>query len=133
MVLVGSAVTLTCASIETSMPGKRGAAAEGYSKALQSFFSKIFQAVVRHVDWGIVKCLVIAGPGFAKEQFREYLLAEAVRQDLKCAASGLSPVAGDASHKIIPAHEMQRLLCSISNLSQLTDGASHVLNDHSCA
>ncbi|KAK9866260.1 hypothetical protein WJX84_000600 [Apatococcus fuscideae] len=83
MVLVGSAVTLTCASIETSMPGKRGAAAEGYSKALQSFFSKIFQAVVRHVDWGIVKCLVIAGPGFAKEQFREYLLAEAVRQDLK--------------------------------------------------
>jgi len=25
---------------------------------------------VRHVDWGIVKCLVIAGPGFAKESFR---------------------------------------------------------------
>lgn len=83
MVLVGSALSLTVASIETSMPGKRGAAAEGYSKALSSFFNKVFQAVIRHVDWSIVKCLVIAGPGFAKEQFREYLLAEAVRQELK--------------------------------------------------
>ena len=97
MVLVGSALTLTVASIETSMPGKRGAAAEGYSKALSSFFNKISQAVIRHVDWSIVKCLVIAGPGFAKEQFREHLLAEAVRQELKCAALGWHAVSGDAS------------------------------------
>ena len=31
--------------------------------------------MARHVDWGVVRCLVIAGPGFAKEQFREYLSA----------------------------------------------------------
>ena len=34
---------------------------------------QVFAAVVRHVDWDIVRCLVIAGPGFAKDQFREYL------------------------------------------------------------
>ena len=33
----------------------------------------MFNAVARHVDWEIVRCLVIAGPGFAKEQFKEYL------------------------------------------------------------
>ena len=35
--------------------------------------AQVFTAVVRHVDWDIVRCLVIAGPGFAKDQFREYL------------------------------------------------------------
>jgi len=41
---------------------------------------------VRHVDWEIIKCLVIAGPGFAKDKFLEYLNAEAVKRELKCAA-----------------------------------------------
>lgn len=37
------------------------------------FFLQVFAAIVRHVDWDIVRCLVIAGPGFAKDEFREYL------------------------------------------------------------
>ena len=37
------------------------------------FTVQVFNAVVRHVDWEIVRCLVIAGPGFAKDEFREYL------------------------------------------------------------
>lgn len=42
---------------------------------------QVYEAVVRHVDWEVVKCLVIAGPGFAKDSFRAFLDAEAVRQD----------------------------------------------------
>jgi stalled ribosome rescue protein Dom34 len=30
-----------------------------------------------------VKCLVIAGPGFAKDTFKTYLEAEAVRRDVR--------------------------------------------------
>ncbi len=41
------------------------------------------QAVVRVVDWDIVKCLVLAGPGFTKDAFKTYLEAEAVRQDVR--------------------------------------------------
>ena len=44
-------------------------------------------ATVRHVDWDIIKCLVIAGPGFAKDKFHEYLDAEAVKRDLKCVST----------------------------------------------
>lgn len=44
---------------------------------------QVFTAVVRHVDWSIVKCLVIAGPGFAKDTFKAYLDAEAVRRDVR--------------------------------------------------
>ena len=35
--------------------------------------AQVFAAILRHVDWEVVRCLVIAGPGFAKDQFREYL------------------------------------------------------------
>ena len=41
--LVGSSCTLLRASIETSIPKKRGAAAAGYDKALERFFDKVYQ------------------------------------------------------------------------------------------
>ena len=42
---------------------------------------------MKNVDWDVVKCLVIAGPGFAKDEFRKYLEAEAVRLNLRCRPS----------------------------------------------
>ena len=44
---------------------------------------QVLAAVVRHVDWAVVRCLVIAGPGFAKDAFRAHLDAEAVRRELR--------------------------------------------------
>lgn len=38
-----------------------------------------YDAVLTHVDWTVVQCLVIAGPGFAKDSFREHLMVEAGR------------------------------------------------------
>ena len=46
--------------------------------------AEVFAAVTRHVDWGVVRCLVIAGPGFTKDQFKRYLDEEAVRKDVRC-------------------------------------------------
>ena len=43
----------------------------------------VLQAVLRHVDWSIVKCLIIAGPGFAKDNFKEYLEQEAIKRNLR--------------------------------------------------
>lgn len=31
----------------------------------------------------MVKCILIASPGFVKDQFYEYMLAEAIKQDIK--------------------------------------------------
>lgn len=39
--LVGSSCTLQRARVETNMPRKRGAAAAGYDKSLESFFRKV--------------------------------------------------------------------------------------------
>lgn len=46
--LVGSTCTLTRAKIEANIPRKRGAAAAGYDKAIESFYDKVFQ-----VGWGV--------------------------------------------------------------------------------
>ena len=81
--LVGRTCTLTRAKIETNLPRKRGAAAAGYDKALASFHDRVFSAVVRHVDWEVIKCLVIAGPGFAKDAFKAYLDLEAQRREVR--------------------------------------------------
>lgn len=82
--LVGGSLTVVRAKVESNLPRKRGAAASGYDKAMDTFCNKALQAVLRHVDWAVVKCLVVAGPGFAKDKFKEYLDAEAVRQDIRC-------------------------------------------------
>ena len=87
--LVGGSVTVLRAKVEANLPRKRGAAAAGYAKALDAFFERVLQATLRHVDWDTVKCLVIAGPGFAKDRYREYLDAEAVRRDIRSGLAGL--------------------------------------------
>lgn len=81
--LVGASTTMVRAKIEVNLPRKRGAAAAGYDKAWNKFLEAVFQAIIRHVDFNIVKCLVIAGPGFAKDQMKEYLEQEAVRKEVR--------------------------------------------------
>lgn len=73
LLLVGSNVTLVKAKVEVSIPRKRGAEAAGYDKAIERFFAQCLQAVHRGVDFGVVKCLVVAGPGFTREEFVKFL------------------------------------------------------------
>lgn len=81
--LVGASVTTVKARIETAIPRKRGPAIAGYDKALNKFFENVLQATLRHVDFSVVRCLVIASPGFTKDQFNEYMMLEASRRDLR--------------------------------------------------
>ena len=81
--LVGSSTTLVRAKIEVNLPRKKGAALAGYDKAWNKFMDACFNAILRHVDFSIVKCLVLAGPGFAKDQLKEYIDAEMVRREAR--------------------------------------------------
>lgn len=81
--LVGANATVHRARVEVNLPRKKGAAAAGRDKAVESYYNRVFMTVSRHVDWGVVKCLVIAGPGFVKDQFLQWLMAEAQRREDK--------------------------------------------------
>jgi len=41
------------------------------------------QAILRHIRFDIVKCTIIASPGFVRDQFFEYVMQEAVKTDNK--------------------------------------------------
>ncbi|XP_078175552.1 eukaryotic release factor 1 (eRF1) family protein isoform X2 [Carex rostrata] len=79
--LIGRSITTARSRIETSIPRKHGPAIAGYESALKKFFENVLQAWLKHIDFSIVQCVVIASPGFTK--FRDYLFLEAQRRDLR--------------------------------------------------
>ena len=66
------------AQIEVAMPKKRGAASvKGHADAEARFLQRTAAAVRQHVDFAVVRCLLLAGPGFARDKLRSYLLSGA--------------------------------------------------------
>lgn len=81
--LVGKSVTMTPSRIEGSIPRKHGPGIAGYESSLNKFFENVLQAFLKHVDFNVVRCAVIASPGFTKDQFLKHLLLEAERRQLR--------------------------------------------------
>lgn len=80
--LLTNHMTIEKQKIEKSIPKKRYSA-EAHEKSLNKFFEAILQAILRHVDFNIVKCLLIASPGFVKDQLFAYIMREASAREIK--------------------------------------------------
>ncbi|KAK7269073.1 hypothetical protein RIF29_21789 [Crotalaria pallida] len=83
ILLVGRSMTVTRSRIEASIPRKHGHAIHGYESALNKFFENVLQAFLKHIDFNVVRCAVIASPGFTKDQFHRHLFLEAERRQLR--------------------------------------------------
>ncbi|MED6217725.1 CDP-diacylglycerol--glycerol-3-phosphate 3-phosphatidyltransferase [Stylosanthes scabra] len=83
ILLIGRSMTITRSRIETSIPRKHGPAIAGYESALNKFFENVLQAFLKHIDFNVVRCAVIASPGFTKDQFQRHLFLEAERRQLR--------------------------------------------------
>ncbi|CAM9139285.1 unnamed protein product [Lampetra planeri] len=83
VVLVTPAMTLLRAKVEVTIPRKRRGSCTQHEKALERFYEAVMQAILRHINFDVVKCVLVASPGFVKDQFIAYLFKEAVRQDNK--------------------------------------------------
>ncbi|KAK1403653.1 The messenger RNA surveillance factor Pelota [Heracleum sosnowskyi] len=81
--LIGKSVTITRSRIEASIPRKHGPAIAGYDKALNKFFDNVAQAFLKHIDFQLIRCAVIASPGFTKDQFHRHLMLEAERKEFR--------------------------------------------------
>ncbi|GBG59018.1 hypothetical protein CBR_g24366 [Chara braunii] len=118
--LFGGSMTVVRARIESAIPRKRGAAIAGYDKALNRFFENILQSILRHVDFSIVKCLILASPGFTKDQFHSYMLLEASRRDLRQIIDNKSKIIlthASSGYK----HALKEVLASPSVQGQIKD------------
>ena len=45
-----------------------------YKDAMQNFFKKIVAAIDLHLDLEKLKCVLIASPGFVRDEFLQYIL-----------------------------------------------------------
>lgn len=81
--LVTPSMTLVRAKIDVTIPRKRKGLCTQHDKSLLKFFDSIMQAILRHVNFDIVKSVILASPGFVKDQFFEYMLQQAVKLDQK--------------------------------------------------
>jgi len=81
--LVTANMTLVRAKIDVNIPRKRKGMCAQHTKGMEKFFETVYQAVIRHVNFDIVKCVLIASPGFVKDQFYEYMFQQASKTDNK--------------------------------------------------
>eukprot|EP00742_Colponemidia_sp_Colp-10_P004952 GILJ01005290.1.p1 GENE.GILJ01005290.1~~GILJ01005290.1.p1 ORF type:complete len:434 (-),score=75.79 GILJ01005290.1:47-1348(-) len=117
--LITGFMTITRARIDANIPRKRKGAT-GHDKALEKFFETVLSAVIRHVDFAVVKCCIIASPGFTKDQFFEYMNAEALRRDIRFVIENKSKFIlahASSGHK----HALNEVLAEKSVLARLAD------------
>ncbi|XP_076452895.1 protein pelota-like [Babylonia areolata] len=118
--LVTNNMTLVRAKIETSIPRKRKGLCEQHTKGLNRFYDQILQAVLRHINFEVVKCVLVASPGFVKDQFLQYMFAEAVKQDYKILTENKAKfivVHSSSGFK----HSLKEVLTDPSVLARLAD------------
>uniref|UniRef100_A0A3P9AM50 Protein pelota homolog n=1 Tax=Esox lucius TaxID=8010 RepID=A0A3P9AM50_ESOLU len=120
LVLVTPAMTLLRAKVEVTIPRKRKGSCTQHEKALERFYEAVMQAILRHINFDVVKCILVASPGFVKDQFIAYLFREAVRQDSKILLENRPKfmlVHSSSGHK----YSLKEILCDPAVTARLSD------------
>ncbi|XP_790387.1 protein pelota homolog [Strongylocentrotus purpuratus] len=118
--LVTPSMTLVRAKIEHGIPRKRKGFCGQHDKGLVKFYDAVMQGILRHINFDIVKCVLIGSPGFVKDQFCEYMFQQAVKQDLKILLENKSrfvQVHTSSGHK----HSLKEILTDSAVTSKLAD------------
>ncbi|XP_054749278.1 protein pelota homolog [Lytechinus pictus] len=118
--LVTPSMTLVRAKIEHGIPRKRKGFCSQHDKGLVKFYDAVMQGILRHINFDIVKCVLIGSPGFVKDQFCEYMFQQAIKQDLKILLENKSrfiQVHASSGHK----HALKEILSDPAVTSKLID------------
>eukprot|EP00730_Choanoeca_flexa_P015290 TRINITY_DN6989_c0_g1_i1.p1 TRINITY_DN6989_c0_g1~~TRINITY_DN6989_c0_g1_i1.p1 ORF type:complete len:409 (+),score=83.49 TRINITY_DN6989_c0_g1_i1:47-1273(+) len=118
--LITGSMTLVRARIDVAIPRKRPMNASQRDKATIKFFNQIAEAIRQHVDFDIVKAVVVASPGFIKDDFLKHMFETATRNGDKLVLDNRSKfVAVHSSSGYM--QDLQEILQDQSVLSRLAD------------
>jgi len=107
VVLITAAMTVDRAKIDLNIPKKGKPSDTQRKKALTKFYSQVAAAVQRHLDLTVLKAVLVASPGFIKDDFFAFLLKDAA----------------DKGHKLVQEHRAKFLLVHSSS------GFKHALKE----
>ncbi|KAK9330185.1 hypothetical protein V1520DRAFT_341176 [Lipomyces starkeyi] len=104
--LVTEHMTLLRQRVEIAIPRKRAAdSAVAHDKAITRFYAAVAVAMQRHFDYGILKVVIIASPGFSGEQLLKYLLDTAGKDvDTGSATAGSNKILIQSKNKFMLVH-----------------------------
>lgn len=120
VLLVSRSLTLTRARIETSIPKKGKSAIFSRDAATKKFFDQVFRAIEQYIDLNNIKVLLIASPGFVKDEFYKHMMLEAARRDVRSVIENKSKIVlchSSSGHK----HSLQEVLARPELQSRLSD------------
>jgi protein pelota len=112
-------LTITKGRIETNIPKKRTGSSQA-SKALQRFFQATYQSILRNIDFTKIKVILLASPGFVKDDFWTFLQLESVRQNDRPLIENKHKFVlckSSSGHK----HALEEVLSDPTVLKQLTE------------
>ncbi|KAI8369843.1 hypothetical protein EDC96DRAFT_460202 [Choanephora cucurbitarum] len=72
-------MTIVRQRIESPIPRKRKGSTANHDKGLERFYEQIYQGILRHINFDIAKAILIASPGFVKDQVYAYVFDQAVK------------------------------------------------------
>jgi protein pelota len=117
--LVTGSLTLTQAKLEVTIPKKR-TGSSNHSKAVTKFYEAVYQAILRHIDLAKIKCILLASPGYVKDDFYQYLLTQSVKRDDRPFIEHKSKFVlckASSGHK----HALEEVFADAQIMNQLTD------------
>ena len=77
-------MTVTRAKIEVTIPRKRRGDCSQHEKGLTKFYEQCVQALLRHVNFDVVKAVIVASPGFVRQQFFDYMYQQVHNRNNAC-------------------------------------------------
>ena len=75
MYMLTSVLMKDLAKVIVHVP-KRKASSSAHDKAMQKFFEQTAKTMQTHVRFDVATCIVVAGPGFVKDDYMKYFLAK---------------------------------------------------------
>lgn len=118
--LITSSMTIVRSKIDQVIPRKRKGMVTQHEKGLHRFYESVVQAILRHVNFEVVKCVIIASPGFVKDQFMEYMIQQAIKTDNKLLMENKSKfmlVHSSSGFK----HSLKEILAESTVMSRISD------------
>lgn len=83
ILLICRSLTITRSRIEKNIPRKGKNAIFNRDSAMKVFFEAVLRSCLENFDWDALKVVLIASPGFVKDEFYKFAMLEAARQDTR--------------------------------------------------
>ncbi|KAJ3324415.1 hypothetical protein HDV06_006826 [Boothiomyces sp. JEL0866] len=118
--LVTENMTIVRQRIETNVPKKRRGTTTDHDKGIVRFFHQVYQGILHHINFDIVKVLIIASPGFIKDALYKYIVDLALKEQQKTILDHRDKIIlvhSSSGHK----HALQEILQEPQVQSKLSD------------